>query len=801
MTGQDSALQAVASIGGSLSFIASAYMVRKYSSDKSKNFLALLLTAFFSLNLVVSAFLTIGRGSFGSEGFCSFQGFAIQWMFVALMLWVMLMSYLMYMWIVKKQHPKRLEKLIRRNLFAILCLGFVISIILLGAGSYAPTGIWCWISRSNPVARFLAFEDFLIGAWLVNIVTLLRVHSSISSRLKRATFHDKISELLNSSRDGNIQTKLMSYLGVFTFVWFFALVNRIVEAITGDTYFPTAFLEALFVPLQGFLYAITYSNLIKRKYCRSTSRPSSKLFIKSHGEGSYRVEMVDPTPENMALVPKTSSKAYAPKKYSIFTTTFNMGEAPLQYLQDNIKDWIVEGHDVYAIGLQECMDLAAVRNAILQHLGGPEKYQLYGIAIGSDTKSLGFHGFIALSVFVKTGEIIDGSIQVTVPAKGAMATGADLIITTAQNKGAVGIPLQIHDTSIGFVTCHLPSDSKGKSKLSKRNASAHSILKEVTLAPEDMGFDLHLQHDHVLVFGDLNYRMDTDGDGGGVNSLTGVTVACNVERQSYGDDPKWIHRKYNLLRHSSDPLYPTISEIKLIHAAKNNARGAWKSVLRADELRSIMDDGDAFYGFEEPMPTFPPSYKRRKGQVDADCGDYTNFDVVIKGYSNTGYVENLLQAERRGSSKKHMSAPIALAKGFQSLTGSGKKRSGSNATDVRDSLSRSGDETGDNEDDRRARALTLDNADAMASERRSSMDDNMPPEKDDPSKLRPPSYTDRVLVHSLPDRKDRLTIQAYDSVDLVRVSDHRPVSMTILLEVCFACCSSFSFAFNEINLI
>ena len=65
----------------------------------------------------------------------------------------------------------------------------------------------------------------------------------------------------------------------------------------------------------------------------------------------------------------------------------------------------------------------------------------------------------------------------------------------------MGLPLQIHDTSITFVTCHLPSDSKGKSKLSKRNASAHSILKELILAPEDVGFDLHLQHDHVLVFG------------------------------------------------------------------------------------------------------------------------------------------------------------------------------------------------------------------------------------------------------------------------------------------------------------
>lgn len=53
----------------------------------------------------------------------------------------------------------------------------------------------------------------------------------------------------------------------------------------------------------------------------------------------------------------------------------------------------------------------------------------------------------------------------------------------------------------------------------------------------------------------------------------------------------------------------------------------------------------------------------------------------------------------------------------------------------------------------------------------------------DPSKLRPPSYTDRILVHSLPDRSNRVTIQAYDFCDTLRVSDHRAVSMTLLLEV------------------
>ena len=249
----------------------------------------------------------------------------------------------------------------------------------------------------------------------------------------------------------------------------------------------------------------------------------------------------------------------------------------------------------YAVGVQECLDLAGVMDAIHNHLG-VAKYTRFTTSIGSGNTSLGYHGFIALMLFVRNTELKAGHIVPTAPSVSTMATGADLIVTTAQNKGAVGLPLQIHDTSICFVTCHLPSDSKGKSKLSKRNASTHSIMKGLTLAPEDVGFDLHLQHDHVLVFGDLNYRMDSAASGGGMGSLTGVAVACLIEKSAMNDDTDWLRRRYNLMRNPSDPLFPNIEEIKLLKAARASSKGAWSSVLRADELRSIMADGDAFSG-------------------------------------------------------------------------------------------------------------------------------------------------------------------------------------------------------------
>jgi len=118
---------------------------------------------------------------------------------------------------------------------------------------------------------------------------------------------------------------------------------------------------------------------------------------------------------------------------------------------------------------------------------------MYYNAIGSNTTALGYHGYIALFLYIKVSELEAGHITPTLSSIDKKATGKNLYVTTLENKGAVGLPLQIHDTSICFVTCHLPSDSKGKSKLSRRNESAHSILKEVILAAENIGFDLHLQ--------------------------------------------------------------------------------------------------------------------------------------------------------------------------------------------------------------------------------------------------------------------------------------------------------------------
>ena len=57
-----------------------------------------------------------------------------------------------------------------------------------------------------------------------------------------------------------------------------------------------------------------------------------------------------------------------------------------------------------------------------------------------------------------------------------------------------------------------------------------------------------------------------------------------------------------------------------------------------DELRLIMKYRDAFCGFEEPLPAFPPSYKRKKGMAEGNCGDYTDALEILHGFANSGEV-------------------------------------------------------------------------------------------------------------------------------------------------------------------
>ena len=92
------------------------------------------------------------------------------------------------------------------------------------------------------------------------------------------------------------------------------------------------------------------------------------------------------------LKPKMGAPSATPspeEAVAIFAATWNVGEgAPTAA---NLKAWLPRARDVYAIGLQECLDVPGFA-ALAQHtLGGSARYALFQRSIGSSHTSVGYH--------------------------------------------------------------------------------------------------------------------------------------------------------------------------------------------------------------------------------------------------------------------------------------------------------------------------------------------------------------------------------------------------------------------------
>src|SRR5690606_5885178 len=111
-------------------------------------------------------------------------------------------------------------------------------------------------------------------------------------------------------------------------------------------------------------------------------------------------------------------------------TTYNLGECSLDSLGD-LTAWIPLGYDLYAIGVQECLCLEELRTAIHRYLGGTSRYAVFSNEIGSANTTLGFHGFIALTVFVRTPYIETGVVRLTETAQKEVRKGMNLGLARA----------------------------------------------------------------------------------------------------------------------------------------------------------------------------------------------------------------------------------------------------------------------------------------------------------------------------------------------------------------------------------
>ncbi|RHZ19021.1 hypothetical protein DYB26_003089 [Aphanomyces astaci] len=338
---------------------------------------------------------------------------------------------------------------------------------------------------------------------------------------------------------------------------------------------------------------------------------------------------------------------------------------------EQLEQWIPKGHDIYVIGVQECIDLRTMRHVMASHLQriNGKEFVEYGREIGRTETLLGYHGFIAITVYV----------------------AAD-------------------DVHASHFHMHLDAMSKGKSKIKKRHHDGASILTNMHLQSIENEFDCHLMAHHTIFMGDLNYRltaldatpdrilhMITDVVNNNLSDSTikrgelyrsSVPAAFDIMEEH---DRKREGRPTYVLTHtpkaevaiddarsSSTTMHPSDAPPL---STTTTTMSSWRCLMAHDELKQSMDNGDIFAAFEEASIAFPPTYRRVLDRA-LEVRQVATFDQIADLYTTI------------------------LSDG----------------------------------------------------------------------RVRVPSYTDRILYHSLPMLQDRFICVQYTSAEYIGTSDHKPVS-------------------------
>eukprot|EP00004_Rigifila_ramosa_P024224 TRINITY_DN6954_c0_g1_i3.p1 TRINITY_DN6954_c0_g1~~TRINITY_DN6954_c0_g1_i3.p1 ORF type:complete len:684 (-),score=134.78 TRINITY_DN6954_c0_g1_i3:8-2059(-) len=205
-----------------------------------------------------------------------------------------------------------------------------------------------------------------------------------------------------------------------------------------------------------------------------------------------------------------------PFEATIWIGTWNVANAPPP---PTLDPWIPTdgGHDIYAIGLQECeyktTSLPCQEHflSVVKKTLGREYYCVaaanifqinLGRSAGQDLElpNVGGIGGIRLFVFARTvHKQYIKDIQSDKEATGVAGVGF--------NKGGVGVSLRFYDTRMCFVNCHLAAH---QDKVEQRHQDVRDILMGLRLGNPNIEIDVQFQH--IFWFGDLNYRLDLDRD-------------------------------------------------------------------------------------------------------------------------------------------------------------------------------------------------------------------------------------------------------------------------------------------------
>ncbi|KAK8781515.1 hypothetical protein V5799_017143 [Amblyomma americanum] len=254
------------------------------------------------------------------------------------------------------------------------------------------------------------------------------------------------------------------------------------------------------------------------------------------------------------------NRYFPDRKVNIFVATWNMnGLASPASLDDLLLPKTIDYvPDIYAIGVQEAMSDKKEWETRLQFTLGPSHVLFYSVSLG----------VLNLSIFLRRDLIWFCSAA-------EEATYATRPVSSVKTKGAVAIAFQFFGSSMLFINSHLAAhEKKVKERIQDYEKICHQIdlPKQAQLKLQYQSKDVTARFDHVFWCGDLNFRL--------MNERSIVV---------------------NLLKDHSEDKETT-----------------YDNLLKYDQLRSAMLDGQAFFGFQEGKIKFGPTYKFEVGTSHFD---------------------------------------------------------------------------------------------------------------------------------------------------------------------------------------
>ncbi|OQS02922.1 hypothetical protein THRCLA_04752 [Thraustotheca clavata] len=570
--------------------------------------------------------------------------------------WHCIISYNLYRWICKGDDQRILHQRFIVYFWWMVSFAFVMSVVPFIQHAYDTNS---YAMRTDEVGYAVGCHYlWLISGWFLMITFLVRVQYDMRKRLGH---HPGLANWNAITAYNEVGRKLILFVCAYLIFRISDIAGWSINSseLTGDSFFiPLLICNNVLAPLTGFVNAMIYGGItfhgIYRQCCCER-----KTTLTLHGAEAGENNGLNINPSNRPSIAYQQAMGRA----LIFASSFDLNYA--SFSREAIPSWLpVEQQDLYVLGFINCCDANEAQASVLAHLNARfaplTQYKAFATFSRKAIHSID-HPIVQI-VFARTIDVASGNISIDIDRQ-----------MKSTSKYITGMSLRYFDMSIAFATCSLKPIA-GNYTVHQKLLEISSLLQSFSPDVDSPGLDFHHQFHHTILMGNLNFGMNMRQDINerikeahlaqmkrmNTNSAIDKFFFQNsvFPRQSYpsfisvdNDYITTLERRqsevaFGLVQSPghSDSANPSRNSSsfrlsfesflrnnligswtkpsnnrneqaahKLIQDAQSAdevARMKWDDLVKFDILRTLMDNNDGFFGFEEPVIEFLPTFPR-----------------------------------------------------------------------------------------------------------------------------------------------------------------------------------------------